>query len=333
MPVIFLSAALPVSGPLRAAELSGKYPRTELSNSFVVMKLFLPDPVNGSYRATRFDWSGIISGLQYKGHEYFSAWQENTDPFCHEALTGPVEGYEKPGLGYAEARPGEGFIRIGIGILEKEDEKEYQCFKTYKIINHGVWAVEQGTDWIEFTHTLASSFGYAYVYTKRIELKNDEPGFKLIHTLKNTGRKHIETDQFNHNFFTIDDQPTGPDFTIRFPWICRTENNLNGLATLDQNTLRFLESLSGGKSIWMELNGYGRDAADHQVEVFNRKTGAGVRVRGEQPLHKAVFWARETTACPELYTWISVPPGQEQTWTSDYILFLNENESSLYQNN
>ena len=287
------------------------------------MKLLLPDPVNGAYRATRFDWSGVISSLQYQGHEYFAAWQENTDPLCHEAITGPVEACEKPGLGYDEAKPGDGFIRLGVGILEKEDEKEYQNFKTYHILDNGIWFVDQGPDWIEFRHTLTSDFGYAYVYTKRIELKKDEPGFLLIHTLENTGEKLIETDLFNHNFFTLDRQPTGPDFTVQFPWACRTENDLKGLVQLDQNTMRFLEPFFDGKSIWMELEGYGPDAADHQVEVINRKTGAGVRVCTDLPLYKMVFWARETTLCPEDYIWISVQPGKKQTWVSDYTLFLN----------
>jgi len=298
-----------------------KHPQTEISNGWVSMKLLLPDPVNGSYRATRFDWSGIVSSLQYKGHEYFTTWQDSTDPLCHEVITGPVEAYEKPGLGYTEAASGEGFIRIGVGILKKEVEAAYQWNKTYTILDHGVWAITQGADWIEFKQTLTSSFGYAYVYTKRIELKKDAPGFKLIHILKNTGEKLIETDQFNHNFFTLDQQPTGPDFTVKFPFSFQTTSGIKGLAEIDKNTLRFLEPFNE-RSIWMQIEGYGKDASDHQTEVVNKKTGAGVRVVGDQPLHKVVFWSRESTVCPELYVWISVKPGEEQTWTADYTLFI-----------
>ena len=32
----------------------------------------------------------------------------------------------------------------------------------------------------------------------------------LEHRLKNTGRKPIATSVYNHNFFTLDRQPTGP---------------------------------------------------------------------------------------------------------------------------
>lgn len=321
---LFLGTSLLVSGSVQADECCSAPPQTGISNGFVSMKLLLPDSVKGSYRATRFDWSGIISSLEVQGHEFFTAWQKNTDPLCHEVITGPVEGYEKPGLGYEDALPGEGFIRIGVGILQKEDEPAYQCFKTYKILDNGIWTVKQGADWIEFTHTVNSSFGYAYVYTKRIELNRDAPGFRLIHRLKNTGEKRIETDQFNHNFFTIDLQATGPDFTVRFPWACRTTNDLKGLVEIQNDTLHFLEPFSTKQSIWMTLDGYGSASADHQVEVFNRKTGAGVTVKADVPLHKVVFWARDTTLCPELYVWISVLPGQEQSWTADYSLIVRE---------
>ena len=112
---------------------SSPYPRASLSNGVVKADFYLPDPARGYYRGTRFEWSGVISSLRYKGHEYFGYWKETHDPMVHEDLTGPVEGFIEPGLGYAEAKPGEGFIRIGVGIIEKEDEQDYQWDKTYKI--------------------------------------------------------------------------------------------------------------------------------------------------------------------------------------------------------
>ena len=40
----------------------------------------------------------------------------------------------------------------------------------------------------------------------------------IAHVMKNTGSKPIETNVYNHNFTTIDKQPTGPDFEITVPW-------------------------------------------------------------------------------------------------------------------
>jgi len=39
----------------------GENPQTEISNGIIKASLYLPDTNNGYYRATRFDWAGIIS--------------------------------------------------------------------------------------------------------------------------------------------------------------------------------------------------------------------------------------------------------------------------------
>ena len=40
-----------------------EYPSATITNGIVTVKLYLPDPQHGSYRGTRFDWSGIIQSL------------------------------------------------------------------------------------------------------------------------------------------------------------------------------------------------------------------------------------------------------------------------------
>jgi hypothetical protein len=297
-----------------------KYPQAVISNQHVVMKLYLPDPVIGYYRATRFDWSGIIYSLEFQGHQYFGEWKTTHDPFSHEDITGPVESFGSPGLGYDESEPGGEFIRIGVGILEKMKEPEYGWNKTYKILDNGVWKVDQGKDWIEFRHELKSKAGWGYIYTKKIVLMKEMPGFSIIHVLKNTGQKTIDTDQYNHNFFVIDHENTGPDFQVKFPFRITTENDLKGLVKFDHNMLSFTKKLTEG-SIWLALKGYGTEAADHQIELINNETGAGVRIKVNQPLYRLVFWATTTTLCPENFIKLTLIPGEEKTWISDYTLF------------
>ncbi|MDQ2898520.1 MAG: hypothetical protein M3Y07_01820 [Acidobacteriota bacterium] len=122
-----------------------------------------------SYQGTRFDWSGIVASLQYKGHEYFGQWYDRHDPKIHDAITGPVEEFlsNDAGLGYNEAKPGGTFVRIGVGVVRKPDEKGYRRFETYEIVEPGKRAMRSGPDWIEFTQELASDDGYAYVYRKQ----------------------------------------------------------------------------------------------------------------------------------------------------------------------
>src|SRR5689334_11954506 len=96
-------------------------PTADISNGEVRARLYLPDPDIGYYRATRFDWSGVIASLDYKGHSYFGQWFEKYDPKIHDAIMGPVEEFtsEQPGFGYNEAKAGGSFLRIGVGAVKK----------------------------------------------------------------------------------------------------------------------------------------------------------------------------------------------------------------------
>jgi hypothetical protein len=44
------------------------FPQAEISNKFIHAKLLLPNADTGYYRGARFDWSGVIESLTYKGH-------------------------------------------------------------------------------------------------------------------------------------------------------------------------------------------------------------------------------------------------------------------------
>jgi hypothetical protein len=294
-------------------------PTAFISNEHVDMKLYLPDPEHGYYRATRFDWSGIIYSLEYGGHQYVGDWKKSHDPLVHEDLTGPADSYGDPGPGFDEAKIGGEFIRIGVGALEKS-ETEYVWTKTYRILDHGLWEVEQGKDWITFTHTLKRESGWAYIYTKRIELMKDVPGFSIIHSLINKGNKAIHTNQFNHNFFVMDQEVTGPDFSLEFPFILSSEEYNSELVELDQNKLLFKKELSE-ESTWLTLDGFGESAEDNQVKIVNQKTGAGVQISVDKPLQKIVFWAISSTICTEPYIQLDVLPGDTETWVSEYRLF------------
>ncbi|MCP5114788.1 MAG: hypothetical protein GY953_28500, partial [bacterium] len=174
-----------------AAAMAADHPAAEISNGLITAKLYTPDAVSGYYRGTRFDWSGVVYSLTYKGHEYFGEWQDASDPLLHDHITGPVEEFRTAGkgLGYDEATAGGRFIRIGVGVCEKPAEDDYRWSHTYKVLDPGKWTVTTGGNWIEFTHVAGDGSGYAYRYVKRLTLTPGSPELVLHHTLENTGAK------------------------------------------------------------------------------------------------------------------------------------------------
>ncbi len=295
-----------------------QFPQAELSSSSIRATLYLPDAKSGYYRGTRFDWSGAISSLTWNGHEYFGPWFERHDPMIHDAITGPVEEFltNDAGLGYAEAKPGEAFVRIGVGAVKKPDEPAYRRFATYEIVDPGEWTVRKSSSQIEFVHELRGTAGYGYVYRKTLRLLKDS--LVIEHRLKNTGRKAIATSVYNHNFFTLDRQPTGPDIVVRFPFEPRAARALNGLAETRGKDVVFLRDLAKGQTVFTEVEGFGATASDYDFRIENRKTGAGVRITGDRPLAKLLFWSANLTVCPEPYIDASVEPGKESSWRITY---------------
>lgn len=294
------------------------FPEAEISNGTVHAKLYLPDPEKGYYRGTRFDWSGVIADLTYENHHYFGKWFDRYDPKLHDAISGPVEEFSS--LGYDNAKTGETFVRIGVGVVKKPEESSYRFTRTYDLVDGGTWTVHKKRDRVEFIHKLKdkSGSGYSYIYKKTVRLAKNKPELILEHSLKNIGWQPIDANVYNHNFFVIDNQPSGPEFSVKFPFEVRATGDLKNLAETQGTQIRYLRELEKGQSTYTELEGFGKSAKDYDITVENRKSGAGVRVIGDRPLSRLVFWSIRTTLCPEAYIHLRIEPGSTTKWQAVY---------------
>ena len=298
------------------------FPHASIASTGIAATMYLPDAKAGYYRGTRFDWSGAVARLSWNGHEYFGEWFARHDPLLHDGITGPVEEFQAgdSSVGYDEAKAGETFVRIGVGAVRKPQEPAYRRFATYEIVDGGRWKVARGKDRVTYVHELRDANGYGYVYTKVVRLAIDT--LVLEHRLKNTGRKPIATMVYNHNFFTIDSQPTGPDVVVRFGFEPRALGPLGELGALTGRELTFVKPLERGQNVFTELDGFGPSAADYDIRVENRKTRAGVRITGDRPISRFVFWSAPATVCPEPYVDASVASGDETSWRITYQFYL-----------
>ena len=294
------------------------FPQVEVDSPRLQMTVLLPDPARGYYRGTRFDWSGVIASLRWNGHEYFGPWFTTHDPLGHDGITGPVEEFltGDSSVGYGEAPPGGTFVRIGVGHVRKPAEPAYRRFATYEIVDGGQWTVEPGNGSITFVHTLAEANGYAYVYRKTLRLDGDT--LVLEHSLRNTGRKRLETSVYNHNFFTLDREATGPPVVVTFGFEPTADRPIAPSGAIAGRTLRFTRALGARENVFTELGGFGPAATDYDVRLEQHETRAAVRIRGDRPMVKMVFWSAPRTVCPEPYIDASVDAGQETTWRITY---------------
>lgn len=293
------------------------FPRERISNGIIEAEFFLPDTSGGFYKGARFDWSGVIPVLNYKGHTFFGRWFERYDPFIHDAIMGPVNDFAP--IGYDGTNPGGRYVKIGIGTLLRPDDLPYSFSKKANLVNPGKWKIKSGTDQIMFSHTLMDE-PCSYVYTKTIKLLRGKPVMVMTHTLENKGLGTIETNVYNHNFFVIDNQPTGPDFTVEFPFkLSGTFRTGADRAGFSDNRVVFFKQLLPGESVHGgNIEGFGDTASDYNIVVSNKKTGAGVRITGDRPLSRLVFWASHKVLSPEPYTSIRIEAEEKFTWTITY---------------
>jgi len=329
-----LASLLNLSGLLNQAPAPP--PQAEIYNSQVRMKLYLPDASNGFYRGARFDWAGVVASLEYQGHNFYGPWFTRTDPKVHDftydgpdivagsgsSITGPAEEFStnRAALGFAEAKPGGTFIKIGVGVLRKPDDASYSPFTNYKLVDPGKWTVSKTLDSIVFTHQLSDpSSGYAYLYTKTVRLIKDKPQMLLEHSLTNTGRRTIQSSVYNHNFLVLDQQPTGPDFVITVPFQITTALPPDQvLAEIRGNQIVYRKRLENQDRVFFAMQGFGSNPSDYDIRIENRKTRAGMRITADRPLTRLVLWSIRSVLSMEPYIGMSIEPGRTFTWQYTY---------------
>ncbi len=315
------------------AATAADHPQAEISNGIVKAKLFLPDASTGFYRGTRFDWSGVISSLEARGHTYFGAWFKAHDPDMVDvgfvpaldgfaagtpsAALGPVEEFTGP-IGYDDAAAGGAFIKIGVGVLRKPQEAKYSWSTRYEIVDPGKWTFRKQPDSIEFRQEINGPSGYAYVYRKAIRLSPGKSEMIMEHSLKNTGRRPIGTPVYDHNFLVMDDQPSGPDFVIKVPFQIQPVSDKLGALQGRGKEVVFSRELVKDERAMISVAGFSNDPKDYDIRVENRKTKAGVRITGDRPLVRLPVWAIRPTRCPEPYIDVHAELGKEFTWRISY---------------
>ena len=291
-----------------------------ISNNTLKITLHAPDGEKGYYRGTRFDWTGVFASIEYKGCNYTEEWFENYSPTMHDAVCGPAEEFSPIGL--SDAAPGGAFLKIGVGMLEKM-EGEYDRFKLHRILDPGRRTLCVTENSAVFGHFISHDSGYAYEYIKEIAITGENT-FVIRHSLKNTGRKSLEGNVYNHNFFTLGLLETGSDrqldFTYKPEGDWRAQYSEVGFT---ESGIRFTRTLQKGESVFtgnLHAAGRGLAGSPNAFELRDISTGRGVQARCPVPMTKSVFWSNHRIACIEPYIDFCLAQGESLDFTIDYTL-------------
>lgn len=292
-----------------------------LSNGILELVAVTPG-APGTYRGTRFAWAGQIAGVKWNGHHIFGPWQPGPlAPDVHDNVLGTAGEFGMgiagmpPPLGFEEAVPGEGFLKVGVGVLRRPDDEAYNFAGAYELVEAAEWEV--AGDRQRLMMRQRCGFGnYGYDYTQTIELMPGAPAFVTRHRLSNTGARPIRQTHYCHNFLVLDGQPVGPDYEITFPFTPAPAFGADSDALMRGPRLGFRQPLR--RAVFAMLEGFCGGPADNQFTVRNLRSGLALRVTGDRPVCRYHFFAAPGAVCPEPFVEIHAAQGEEFTWEHRY---------------
>ena len=269
-----------------------------------------------NYRNPRFDWTGKIVSIKYKKNLITTIENKMVD----NALLYGKGLYNEFGidsaLGFDEARTGEWFHKIGIGLLKKESNL-YKFDNEYKI-KPANFSVSKKANTILISCTSDNVNGYSYVLKKEIELLNC--GLLINYSLQNTGKKKIVTDEYTHNFIAINSSSTKANNLLKFPFQLKPllfEENVNPekKVLLGLNDIAFK---STPKEPFFFSNLSGSESVKASWELTNQETRIGIRETGSFKTNKINLWGWEHVISPELFIRLEIAPQETQHWSRAY---------------
>lgn len=273
--------------------------------------LLIDEPLEG-YQLGRFDWTGKIRSLSFQGKELLSS-EKLEDPQGRLSGAGLYNEFGiDTAMAFEEAKTGEWFHKIGVGLLKKSDPI-YHFLKPYQV-QAAQFNAKVTKDAICIICQSELAHGYAYRLTKTITLKKS--GLNIEYQLENDGSKTIETEEYVHNFLGFDKRQIGPNYQLNFGFKLHEKGFKEILNPADNlfikgQELRFLDPVNTEFFI-SHLNG--NEQVPAYWELQHQELGVQIRELGSFRSTKVNLWGKAHVISPELFCPIKVQPGERQDW-------------------
>ena len=330
--VAVLLSGAGVAAQVPVAQKAAAAPQVELHNRALRMRVYLPDAQQGFYTGVRFDWSGVIGDLEFAGHHLYRPWFGAVDPAVRDfvytadgvtagansAATGPVEEFQTA-FGYDAAKVGDTFLKVGVGILRKVEDRPYRFDTRAELVDGGRWTHQATATSVTFTQTLGKPGDrYAYVYTKTVRL-GAGASFTMEHRLRNLGTVPLTTPLYDHNFLTVDSGSVHRGTTVTVPYTLAPLGPVNAAQVdVEGHHATYRKDLQGQDKAVFGMQGFSAAASEYDFTVADPQSGVTVRVQGDRPLVDASVWSIAPVLAVEPFFQIDAQPGVEFRWAYTY---------------
>lgn len=284
-----------------------------LKNNRLTVSIAAPGEV---YNGSRFDWTGFITQITL----------DDTVTFCvperleKGAGTGGMGlsnefGIDQP-LGYDKIKVGQQFPKIGIGLLTKASENDYDFFYNYDV-TPAEFRISQTSSSLTIDAEAHSDKGYGFHLTKNISLLDDQ--VVIRYTLKNIGDESFKTNEYAHNFIGINNETVNEHYQLTLPKM----NQLDvAVGTIKQTNKEVTWPVVPDGDFYAQID-MNEENAPFNWELYHKQIKAGVRDLTCFTPKKMALWGRDHVVSPEVFIDIALPPGETQTWERRYQFYRN----------
>lgn len=291
---------------IKAGEFTIRSPR-------LTATVMVPDQPSSVYAGQRFESGGVVLQVTLDGRHTFLGKEPRGERLGGFGLIEEIG--INGAVGYEDARVGEPFLKLGVGLLKRPERPDYFFFDPFDVAERYPWQVIVRPDAATFVQGGKPFKGTAYRYEKHIVLDPKEPVLRIEHCLTNTGEKPIASDQYCHNFFTLDGAPPGPDYVVTTAFPLTPDIAPKPPMAVSGRTLTFTEMVKSGT--YARYHGVAGTQGE-QFRIRNKANGLEVAVAGDFPVSTFAYYADQLAASPEAYCALNVAPGATFRWTRTY---------------
>ncbi len=252
----------------------------------------------------RFDTLGAVTAVHCDGQS-FCTREGLIDEFNIQPPLAPP--------GYEAAKPGEPFVKIGVGELLRADAGPYRFSHPYTVRQLAPVTLEQQDGLLRLSQSLRSETGWGYEYRKTYRVQPDAAMLVIEYTLTNVGQRPIHAEQYNHNWFNFSGDPVNGQYFVEAKFDMMDQ----GTAWTERQGQRLAVKGRLGQASYFP-SPRSAPAAANWLHAGHAGRGQGVFVGGDFDVARFALYADPGALCPEVFAEIRLAPGQVRTWNRTY---------------
>ncbi|MGE9290697.1 MAG: hypothetical protein ACQKBT_06895 [Puniceicoccales bacterium] len=217
--------------------------------------------------------------------------------------------------GFADAAWGEGFLKVGVGVLGRHGEN-YDFYAQYPLLEPAITQVEWFEDRARFSQVSAVVQGYAYQLDSEIVVSGNE--LQITHRLTNTGERRLETENYAHNFYRFDNQNCDESYIIEIDYdfysvIMNPPIERRGRMLVFAG--EFEDELPVSR-IYIFPHEADRDS--DSITITNARNGMRVVTKTIPNTGRSLIHSEPDYLSPEQFVRLDLEPGESDEWTRIY---------------